>query len=134
EAHNVFHAGAVVPAAIENHDLAGGGKEFHVALDEHLALLPIGRRVEGDGSKHAWTDFFGNGLNRASLAGGVAPFEQHDHPQPLCLYPSLQMAKLNLKLAQFLLIGFALHLSIVVCHRYFARFAPQIFSLMSEWI
>jgi hypothetical protein len=40
------------------------------------------------------------------------------------------MAKLNLKLAQFLLIGFALHLSVVVCHRYFRPFAPQIFSLM----
>src|SRR6201982_3892759 len=44
EAHDVFHAGTIVPAAIEDHDLAGGGKEFHVALDEHLALLPIGRR------------------------------------------------------------------------------------------
>jgi hypothetical protein len=32
EAHDVFHAGAVVPAAVEQHHLAGCGQVLHIAL------------------------------------------------------------------------------------------------------
>ena len=44
EPHHAFDAGPVVPAPVEDHDLAGGGKMLHVALHVHLALLAVGRR------------------------------------------------------------------------------------------
>ena len=54
ETHHVLDAGAVVPAAIEDHDLAGGREMLHVPLDVHLrssrgptarAAPPPGRRA-----------------------------------------------------------------------------------------
>ncbi len=80
EAHDVFDAGAIVPAAVEDHDLSSGREMLYVSLDEHLALFPIGRSGEGYGPKHARAYFLGESLDRASLAGGIAPFEQDDDP------------------------------------------------------
>src|SRR5262249_25586487 len=51
----------------------------------------------------------GYGLDGSALAGGVAPLEHDDDARSLVLDPILQLAKLDLKLAQFLLVGFALH-------------------------
>jgi hypothetical protein len=36
EAHDPFDTGAVVPAAVEDHDLAPGGKVRYVSLQVHL--------------------------------------------------------------------------------------------------
>src|SRR5215212_1164221 len=45
KAHHILHPGAIVPTAIEDHYLAGGGEVLHVTLDIHLRLLAIrGRR------------------------------------------------------------------------------------------
>src|SRR6266850_5147017 len=38
EAHHMLHSGAVVPTAIENHDLTGGREMLHVSLQVHLRL------------------------------------------------------------------------------------------------
>jgi hypothetical protein len=43
------------------------------------------------------------------FAGGIAAFEQDDDPELLLLYPCLQMAELDLELAELLLIGLAFH-------------------------
>ena len=48
EAHDALDAGAVVPAAVEHHHLAGGGQVRDVALEVPLRLLDLGRRAEGD--------------------------------------------------------------------------------------
>jgi hypothetical protein len=48
EAHHVFDAGAIVPAAIEYDDLARGGKAFDVALNEDLAFFAV-RQGDGGG-------------------------------------------------------------------------------------
>ncbi len=91
EAHHGLDAGAVVPAAIEDHDLAGRGEVRHVALDVHLALLAVGRARAARRSRNT------RGLTRsvialmrAALAGGVAPLEDHDHAQALLLDPLLE--------------------------------------------
>ena len=44
EAHDVLDAGAIVPAAVEDHDLAGRGEPLQIALDVELALLAVGGR------------------------------------------------------------------------------------------
>src|SRR4029077_15695459 len=80
EAHNVFDAGTVVPAAVEDHDFSGGRKMLHAALEKNLTLFPVGRRGEGHGSKHARAYLFSHGPDRTSFAGGVAALEQYDNP------------------------------------------------------
>jgi hypothetical protein len=47
KAHHLLHAGAVIPAAIEEHHLAGGGEVLHIALEIPLALLAVGGLTEG---------------------------------------------------------------------------------------
>jgi hypothetical protein len=60
-------------------------------------------------TEHTRADALGDGLDHTALAGGVAPFKDHDHPQPLVLDPSLQRAQLALQAAQCLLVRLALH-------------------------
>jgi hypothetical protein len=77
ETHHPFDAGAVVPAAIEDHHLAGRREVGHIALHVHLALLPVAGRRQGDHPEHARADTLGERLDGAALAGGVASLE-HD--------------------------------------------------------
>ena len=104
EAHHVLDAGAVVPAPVEDDDLAGGGKVLHVALQVHLALLAVGRRRQRHDAEHARADALGDRLDRAALAGGVAPLEDDDDAQALGLHPLLQDAQLRLQPRQLLLV------------------------------
>ena len=60
EAHDVFDAGAVVPAAVEDHDLAAGRKVLDVALHVHLALLAVGRRRQRHDAEDARADPLGD--------------------------------------------------------------------------
>ena len=48
EAHHVLDAGAVVPGAVEQHDLAGRRQVGDVALEVPLRPLALGRRAERD--------------------------------------------------------------------------------------
>src|ERR1044071_9119435 len=98
--HHMFYAGAVVPAAVEDDELTGCREVFDVTLEEQLAFLPLGRRGQGNDPEYAGTDPFRNRPNGAAFAGRVAPFEGDNDPQALLLDPLLQMAKLDLKLAQ----------------------------------
>ena len=110
EAHHGLHPGAVVPAAIEDHDLARGGEVRHVALDVHLTLLAVGRGGERHQPEHARADALGDRLDGAPLAGGVPPFEEHHHAETFLLDPLLEMAELHLEPVQLLLVGLPLHL------------------------
>ena len=109
EAHDVFDAGAVVPAAVEDDDFAGGREMLDVALHVHLRLLAIGRRRQRDDPEDARAHPLGDGLDRTALAGRVAALEDDDDPQPFLLDPVLQAAELRLQLAQLLLVVLSLH-------------------------
>jgi hypothetical protein len=100
ETHDVLDAGPVVPAAVEDHDLAGRRQVRNVALQIQLSLLPVRWRRQCHDAEHARTDPLGNGLDRSAFAGGVAALEHHDHAQALLFDPVLQGTKLNLQLAQ----------------------------------
>src|SRR5262249_48391848 len=78
--HDVLDAGAVVPAAIEDHDLTRCWKMLDVALHEHLRFLPIRGSRKCHDSEHARTDAFSKRLDRPALAGGVTPLEDDDDP------------------------------------------------------
>src|SRR5258708_15768553 len=109
EAHDVFDPGAVVPAPVEDHDLAAGRKALDIALHVHLGLLPIGRRGQRHDAEDARADPLGDGLDRAALARRVTTFEHDDDPLAGSLDPVLKAAEILLKFAELLLVGLALH-------------------------
>ena len=78
EAHHALDAGAVVPAAVEQHDLAAGGQVRHVALEVPLRALALVRRRQRRDAADARVQALRDALDHAALAGGVAPLEQDD--------------------------------------------------------
>ena len=99
EAHHMFHAGTVVPAAIEDHDFSGRGKMSEVTLYVDLGLLAVGGRRQRYEPEGARADALGQGADRSALAGSVAAFEDDDDPLAGRLDPVLQGAELGLQLA-----------------------------------
>src|SRR5262249_46287224 len=98
EAHDGLDAGAVVPTAVEDDDLAGSRKMLHVALQVVLGLFAIRGSRQRDHPEHSWADPFGDRTNGPSLTGAVAPFEHDDDPQARLFDPFLQVAELDLQL------------------------------------
>src|SRR6516225_4080690 len=96
KSHNVFDAGAVVPAAIEDHDLAACRELLDVALHEHLCFLTIRGGRQGHHPIHPRAHALGDSLDGSTLAGGIAPFEHDDDARSRFFDPILQMTKLDL--------------------------------------
>src|SRR5262249_13607211 len=109
EAHDMFDAGPVVPAAVEDHDFASGGEMCDVALQIQLAFLSVGRCRQRHHAEHAWADPLGDSFDRTSLAGGVTSFENDNNSQAFVPDPLLKRAELDLQFPQFLLVFVSLH-------------------------
>src|SRR5262245_15163370 len=98
EPHHPLDAGAVVPAAVEQHDLPAGWKVGHIALEVPLcALALVGRGQRGDAAD-ARVEALGDALDHAALSRRVAALEDHDHLELLMLHPVLQLHELALQL------------------------------------
>ena len=67
QAHDRSTLGPVVPAAVEDHDLAGGRDVLDVPLDVHLRLLPLGRGGQGHDPERPPAEPLGDSLDRAFL-------------------------------------------------------------------
>ena len=104
-AHDPLDARAVVPAAVEDQDLAGGGQLLDVALHVDLRLLPVGRRRQRDDAEDPRADPLGQALDHAALAGGVAALEDDDDARAARLHPGLQMGDLDLQAGELRLVG-----------------------------
>jgi len=100
KAHHALDPGAVVPAAIEQHDLAACGQVRHVALEIPLGALAIARCWQRDGTAHAWIESLGDALDGAALAGRVATLEHNDHLLPAGHDPVLELDQFGLQLEQ----------------------------------
>src|SRR5262245_12006375 len=100
---------AVVPAAVEEHDLASRREMFHVALQIHLRLLTLGRGGESDDTEDARADPLGDGFDAATLAGGVAPFEDDHGAEARLFGPRLQLHQLDLERLERLLVFLVTH-------------------------
>src|SRR5262249_26868853 len=109
EAHDMFDAGSVVPAAVEDHDLARGGKVRDIALQIQLSFLAIGRRRQRPRAEPPWAHPLRDGFDRPALAGGVTPFEDDDDAEAVVPHPILQRTELDLQFAQFRFIFLSLH-------------------------
>ncbi len=96
KAHHPFDAGAVIPAAIENHDFAGR-RELDIALKVELAFS----RSVGEATTRKI-----RGLTRSVMALMVPPFRRRPGLQRQCTlqslvyYPALQFHQLNVEFAQ----------------------------------
>ena len=104
EAHHALHAGAVIPAAIEENHLARRGQMGHIALKVPLRLFALGGRAQRHHAADARIERFGDALDGAALAGRVAAFKEHHHAQLLVANPFLQLDQFNLQAAQLALV------------------------------
>ena len=104
-AHDALDAGAVVPAAVEDHYLAGRRQLRDVALDIHLGLLAVGRRRQRHHPEYPRADPLGEALDDPALAGGVAALEDDHDPGARGLHPGLQVSDLDLQAGDLLLVG-----------------------------
>ena len=102
EAHHALDTRPVVPATVEDHDLACGRQVRQIALYVHLGLLALGRRGERNDAKHPRTHPLGDRLDRAALAGAVAALEDDAHLEPLELDPLLQLDEFHMELFHLL--------------------------------
>ena len=78
EAHDLFHPGAVVPGAVEQYGLPGGGEPVDITLEIPLRAFPVIGLGQGRDEIVARIEIFQIRLDGAALAGGVAPLED-DH-------------------------------------------------------
>src|SRR5262249_51476547 len=124
EIHHVFHTGSVVPASIEDHDLAGSRKVWQVAVYVHLTPLPIGRNWKGDYPEDTRADALGYSLDCSPFSGAIPALEHDNHAQALVLHPFLQNAELGLKPLQLffvllpLQLRFGLDRGLIALHDY----------------
>ena len=109
EAHHALDAGAVVPTAVEEHDLAGRGQVRDVPLEVPLRALAFGGRTERDDACEPRVEPLHDPLDRAALAGGVAAFEDHDDAQTLVHDPLLHPHELDLQARELLLVAVLRH-------------------------
>ena len=116
EAHHPLDAGPVVPAAVEDHDLAGGREVRRCSAGCTSATLALGRRRQRDDPEHPRADPLGDGLDGAALAGRVAPFEDDADLGAGALHPFLHLHQLDVQVRSsrwycFSFIFFGLSLS-----------------------
>ena len=111
EPHDALDAGAVVPAAVEDHDFAGGRQVGQVSLQVHLAALTPGRCRQRNDAKDARTDALREGLDRAALAGPIAALEDDDDLCASRLDPALELHELAVQLRELLFVVLARELA-----------------------
>jgi hypothetical protein len=115
EAHHAFDAGAVVPAAVEQHDLAGGGQVCHVALEVPLGAFAVVGRGQRRHAADARVQALRDALDHAALAGSVASFEDDDDLVPGGGHPALQPHQFALQAEQLAeIVAAAVLLGLVV--------------------
>ncbi|VTR64594.1 hypothetical protein DESC_200029 [Desulfosarcina cetonica] len=106
----MLHEQAVVPTAVEEHHLAGGGHEFDVTLDVELGFLTVAGCGQGNGAENPRADAFGDAFDHPALAGRVTTLEEDHHAQPLVAYPGLQFDQFGLQAVHLRLVEFAVQL------------------------
>ena len=105
EAVDGLDDGAVVPAPVEEDDLAGIGKLPRVALEVPLAAFLLGGDRQRDDSHRAGVQVLSEAADGAALAGGVAPLEHDSDPAAFRLDPALHLHQLDLQPFEFALIS-----------------------------
>ena len=80
EAHHPLDAGAVVPGAVEDHDLTRRRQVGDVALEVPLGALPLGRRRQRDHAGVPRVHVLDDPLDGPALPGRVAALDDDEEP------------------------------------------------------
>ena len=102
KAHHPLDSGTIIPAPVEENDLAGCREMRDIALEIPLRPLTLIGRWQCDDARDARVQALGDALDGAALAGGIPAFEQYQDLQPLGLDPGLQAHQLVLQPEQLL--------------------------------
>ena len=95
----MLHQGAVVPAAVEDSDLASRRHFLKVTLNVQLRLLPFRWGRQGDMAEDAGADALHDAMNHSSLARSVTAFEHNHDLGARCRNPFLHFDQLGLEFA-----------------------------------
>ena len=98
----------VVPTAVEQDHLAAGRELCDVPLEVPLGALLDRGLAQRDDAVVLLVHVPGDPTDRAALAGGVAPLEQHDHATVVVLEVALQRQQLDLVRLELLVPAMAL--------------------------
>ena len=104
EAVDRLDDGAVVPAAIEETDLAAVGKRGDVALEVPLAAFHVAGLGQGDHARRARIEVLDEAANATSLARGIATFEQNGDAATAELHIALELHHLDLQKTELALV------------------------------
>lgn len=110
KAHQPLDQGAVVPAPVEDHDLARSGQMRNIALDVHLRLFALGRGGQGNDAEHTGADALRNPLDDASFARRIAPLEDDERLKTFMLNSKLELHEFDVQLHECLFEFLALEL------------------------
>src|SRR2546426_1475134 len=98
--HDEFDAGPVVPAAIEQNDLARRWQVTGKALEVPLRLLAVARLAKGHDAHFTRAEVLGDAFDRPVLAGGVPAFEYCQHSESCSDHLAVQLDQLYLQTPQ----------------------------------
>ena len=115
-AHNVLDAAAVVPGAVEQADLAGGGQVRDVALEVPLGALTLSGDGKGDHARDTRVEVLGDTFDRPALASRVTALEDDDDPGSSGPDPLLHLDQLRLQPQQLGLVQGTVHGGVPLRH------------------
>ena len=100
EPHDALDAGPVVPGPIEERDLTARGELFDVPLEVPLSALGLVGDGKGNVASGARVHVLAHALDRAALAGRVAPLEEQEHTLAARRGPLLHLHQFDLEREQ----------------------------------
>ena len=115
-AHDVLDAAAVVPGAVEQADLAGGGQVRDVALEVPLGALTLGGYGKCDHARDTRVEVLGDPFDRPTLAGRVTALEDDDDAGAGGPDPLLHLDQLRLQPQQLGLVQGTVHGGVLLRH------------------
>ncbi len=113
EAEDMLDHRAVVPAAVEQRDLAPSGQPVDVALEIPLRGFAVGGFGQGNHGGDAGVQVLGQRLDGAALAGSVAALEQHHQTLAGGFDVGLHLDQLDLQRLHSGVVVLALHLFVI---------------------
>ena len=87
--HDALDAGAVVPAAVEQHNFTSGRQMRHITLEIPLGAFAIVRRGQGGDAANTRVQALRDAFDDATFAGCIPAFKQNHHPVPGGNHPIL---------------------------------------------
>ncbi|MNT08566.1 hypothetical protein D3C72_1433130 [compost metagenome] len=95
--HDALDTGTVVPGAVEEDHFTGGGQVLDIALEIPLALLLLGRLLQGDDTCAAWVQVLHEALDGTALTSCVTAFKEDDDALAGLLDPALHLEQFDLQ-------------------------------------